>query len=295
MTQIDNRKKIPYARPVPRSFAAAWESNKEGAPRRSPSPRRFDEPLPPPPPWHRDEINTQRHHNRPPDMDISPPDNIHILDDHSNPSSRPPGERIPPFEPPPPPPSDIVVYPDGPDISMSEGPDLQNNAHRPGERPPEFMGPGGSLPPPERKNWGAPASNDQVTEEDLLRQAEELYGSDYAELLAMDNLDEALLANYEREASVMNEPETAMKPLLRRGGPGPMRSRGGPGRGGPTRGVPARGVPLRGGLVRGAPGRGVPLHRGRGRIKPLMSRNFDERGRGPGRRMRRPIRRGMYD
>ncbi|CAK8698355.1 pre-mRNA 3' end processing protein WDR33-like [Clavelina lepadiformis] len=43
--QNDNRKKIPYTRPVPRSFAAAWESNKEGAPRRSrsPSPNRYEE------------------------------------------------------------------------------------------------------------------------------------------------------------------------------------------------------------------------------------------------------------
>ena len=39
--QESNKKKIPYARPVPRSFAAAWESNKAGHhQRRSPSPRR---------------------------------------------------------------------------------------------------------------------------------------------------------------------------------------------------------------------------------------------------------------
>nr|XP_002129198.1 pre-mRNA 3' end processing protein WDR33 [Ciona intestinalis] len=37
----DHRKKIPYSRPVPRLFAAAWDSNKEVARHRSPSPPRF--------------------------------------------------------------------------------------------------------------------------------------------------------------------------------------------------------------------------------------------------------------
>ena len=270
MTQIDNRKKIPYARPVPRSFAAAWESNKEGAPRRSPSPRRFDEP----PRWHRDDI---RHH-RPSEMDKPPPDNIHVLNDNPNMPPRPPVDRMTPFEPPPlpPPPTDVVVYPDGPAVEMREGPfkggpDMPNNDHNfaPGGRPPEFMGSGGPMlphPHSDGQNWGPLASNEDVSEHELMRQAEELYGADYAELLAMDNLDEALLANYEREASVPNELE--MRPPRRGGRGGPMRGRGGPPRGG----------------------------RGRSKPKSLMSIGFDERSRGgPGRRMRRGNRRGMYD
>jgi len=72
--QENSKKKGHYSRPVPRSFAAAWESNKEGAPRRprsrTPSPPRdrFDEP---PPPWHkeREDRLLPRFHPGPPPHD----------------------------------------------------------------------------------------------------------------------------------------------------------------------------------------------------------------------------------
>nr|CAB3267694.1 pre-mRNA 3' end processing protein WDR33 [Phallusia mammillata] len=116
MVQHENRKKIPYARPVPRTFAAAWESNKAGAPRRewsrSPSPPpprrdRFDEP----PPWHRGERMPPRFRHGPPGHDRHPRD-------HENPlppidDRRPPPEfRRGRLSPEPGPPPDFRPGPD---------------------------------------------------------------------------------------------------------------------------------------------------------------------------------------
>ena len=269
---VDNRKKIPYARPVPRSFAAAWESNKEGAPRRysrSPSPRRYDD-------WHRDEVPPPpMPRPRRPLLDIAPADGVHVIDDSDDlPSAN---DRIPPpFEAPPPPPK-LDQFHEGPDVNsmrpdddvyhrpgMHQQPHEQDFAHR------DFREPDQGLPP-ESSGWGPGRTSDAVYDEELLlRDAEELYGADYAELLMMDNLDETLLANYERERQAMglNEPEKLVN-LNRPSRP----PRGGPrGRGGPPRGRGGRGKPV-----------------------PLMSLGFDQGRGGPPRRMRRGGRRGMHD
>ena len=300
ITQNDNRKKIPYARPVPRSFAAAWESKKEGAPRRysrSPSPRRFDDP------WHGD-IPPPRHH-RPSE------DDYHAIDDRRPPPDhdRPPPaveERLPPpFDPPLPggPPHkdqgpldyDQNHYPEGPNIPdpvRGHGDDsyvdqtqmdvepyqeygIENNHER--SFPPSGRGDfapfrGRPAPPgqgpPGRRDWNSRMSEENIyRDEDFLLNAEELYGPEYAELLAMENLDETLLANYELEREAMGLSDKNRE----------MHSKPKPN--GPPR--PPRG------MFRGRPG-----PRGRGMVRhkspvPLMSLGFEGRGRAAPRRMRR--------
>ena len=299
---MDYRKKIPYARPVPRSFAAAWESNKEGAPRRysrSPSPGRYDDPSG----WHRDDAPPssmpRSHRSYPASSAVDHSEDFILVDDHLIPVD-PDSKLVPPPQPPideplpppfkgppgsglPPPEFDHNLYPEGQVINdsnntrdeyykeksfnnMGEFPEDNRDFPPKGPPPRDYMperGPGKPHerrgPPLEIQEWSMP-KKEVVIDEEFLRNAEELYGAEYAELLAMDNLDETLLANYELEREALGLKDKDMD-FHNSSGPPPPPPRHFRGRGGPPR--------------------------GRGRPQPM----FEGRGRGAPRRMRRGGRR----